>query len=367
VVANDVAPVDDILLVDDDPATIQLMGKLLAGVGHLRFATSGEAALKLAHESLPDLILLDVEMPGMSGFDVCQTLKADPALAEVPVIFVTSRSGPEFEVSGFDVGAVDFITKPVSPPLVLARVNTQLRVKRAIDELRRVATTDALTGIANRRLFDSELEREWLRSRRHGDPVALLMVDVDHFKRYNDRYGHPAGDTCLRAVGQALRGAAMRPTDFVARYGGEEFAMLLPKTSRSGAHAMAARVLRAVEGLRIAHEASSTASRLTVSVGIGCYDEDSACWVASRAGLRFVEALEAAEAHCTRTALVEAADQALYHAKHAGRAQAKLLDSGDVARDVPAAPDRQKSPVEGGKGEQERAATHAGFTAGHWP
>ena len=327
---------DNILLVDDDPGTIQLLGRILSDLGNLRFATSGEDALRLARESAPDLMLLDAEMPGMSGFQVCEALKADPALADVPVIFVTSHSEAAFEVAGFELGAADFIAKPVSAPLVLARVKTQLRVKHMADELRRIATIDVLTGVANRRRFDESLEREWRRARRSGEPLALLMIDVDHFKPFNDRYGHPAGDACLRSVAQALVGASLRPADLVARYGGEEFVVLLPQTPRGGAEHVAHDVLDAVEALGIAHEASLTARHVTVSVGVACYDDDSECWVAPSAASRFADDLRA---RCSPIDLVQAADKALYSAKHAGRAQARLLDIADVdtpqlARDI---------------------------------
>ena len=228
-------PDSHILLVDDDPITIRLLTHILADLGSLRFATSGADALRLARELKPDLVLLDAEMPGMSGFQVCAAFKANPLLADVPVIFVTSHSDPAFEVSGFDLGAADFIAKPVLPALVQARVKTQLRLKHLADELRLIALADTLTGVANRRHFDNSLEREWRRLRRSGKPLALLMIDVDHFKRFNDHYGHQAGDSCLRAVAQALVGACQRPADLVARYGGEEFVMLLPDTTRDGA------------------------------------------------------------------------------------------------------------------------------------
>src|ERR1700735_1562043 len=148
-----------VLLVDDDPGTIQLMGHILAGVGQLRFATNGNDALRLARESAPDLILLDAEMPGMSGFELLKMLKAESSLAEVPVIFITSHNQAGFEVSALDMGAADFIAKPLRPSRVMARVRAQLRVKHMADELRRTATTDALTGVANRRQFDELLER----------------------------------------------------------------------------------------------------------------------------------------------------------------------------------------------------------------
>src|ERR1700674_472501 len=266
-----------ILLVDDDPGAIQVMGRILADVGQLRYATNGTEALRLARESAPDLILLDAEMPGMSGFELLRNLKAESSRADVPVIFITSHTEAGFEVSALDMGAADFIAKPLKSSRVLARVRTQLRVKHLADELRRTATTDALTGVANRRQFDESLEREWLRAQRSGDPVSLLMIDVDHFKLYNDLYGHPKGDVCLKHVTQALLSTCKRPADFVARYGGEEVAMLLPQTPRHGAQRMAQRVLDAVATFGIFHEDSQTTHYVSVSVGIACFDDASVC------------------------------------------------------------------------------------------
>jgi diguanylate cyclase (GGDEF)-like protein len=325
---------DNILLVDDDPRTIQILGRILAQSGHLRFAIDGTEALRLARESVPDLVLLDAEMPGLSGFEVFSAMKAEPALSDVPVIFVTNHSDSTFEVAAFELGAVDFIAKPVSAPLVLARVRTQLRLKRLADELRRTATIDGLTGVANRRQFDDLLGREWLRAQRSGDPLALLMIDVDHFKLYNDRYGHPAGDACLRKVARALVGASLRPADLVARYGGEEFVLLLPQTPRGGAQRMAQRVLGAVEALAIPHAGAPTPGHLSVSVGVGCYDDESECWTAGSSDSR---SADAGHPPCSPFDLLRAADKALYAAKHAGRAQARLLDIADV--DSPQAAD----------------------------
>ena len=285
---------DNILLVDDDPTTIQLLGRMLADVGNLRFATSGKDALRLAHESAPDLVLLDAEMPGMSGFQILEALKADPALADVPVIFITSHNEPAFELSGFEQGAADFIAKPVSAPLVVARVKTQLRVKRIADELRRIATIDGLTGVANRRGFDDALQHEWRRARRSGDPLALLMIDVDHFKSFNDRYGHPAGDVCLRAVALALVRCSLRPADLVARYGGEEFVVLLPDTPVAEGQVILTRLQRALTGGLFMHESKQVF--VTFSAGVTAY--------------RANEAIETA---------LERADQALYEAKRTGK------------------------------------------------
>lgn len=318
-------PDHNILLVDDNPGMIQLMGRILSGVGQLRFATSGAAALQQIRDVPPDLVLLDAEMPGMSGYQVCEIMKADPALRDIPVIFVTGHSAPEFELKGLEIGAVDFIHKPISEPLLMARVKTQLRVKRLTDELRRIGTIDPLTEVANRRSFDAALAREWKRGLRAGDPISLLMIDVDHFKLFNDRYGHPGGDTCLRSMGQLLRSTSLRPADTVARYGGEEFALLLPQTPRAGAQHLAHRVLDAVESLAIPHEASPTARHVTVSIGVGCYDQDSSCWVETSSDSRFGHIMPAKAAD-----LVLSADKALYAAKAGGRAQAWLLDVGDV-------------------------------------
>ena len=316
---------DDILLVDDDPGTIRVLAAILADVGKLSFAVNGKDALRMARESIPDLILLDAEMPGMNGFLVCEALKADRELAHVPVIFVTSHRELAFEVSGFELGAADFISKPLNAPLVLARVKAQLRVKHLADELRRIAATDGLTGVANRRRFDEALEQEWGSARRAGDALALLMIDVDHFKAFNDLYGHPAGDACLVSLAQAMLRACLRPADLVARYGGEEFAVLLPKTSQVGAEHVAHAILDAVDALAIAHEGSATATHVTVSVGIASCDAGSTCWLpvlVDRASARYIA-----------KDLVEAADKALYAAKNAGRdrASAQDIDGADTS------------------------------------
>jgi diguanylate cyclase (GGDEF)-like protein len=315
---------DSILLVDDDPGVIQLLGRILATAGDLRFATNGEDALRLAEESPPDLILLDAEMQGMSGYRVLDALKGRPEMADVPVIFVTGHAEPAFEVSAFEAGAADFIAKPFRAALVLARVTTQLRLKRMTDQLRVAAATDGLTGVANRRKFDAILEQEWQRSRRSADPLSLLLIDVDHFKRYNDRYGHPKGDQSLRSVAQALVNAVRRPADLVARCGGEEFGVLLPQTARAGAQNVAQRVLAAVKSLDIVHADSPTARHLTVSIGIASYDENSVCWVSNPAEVRYIDDEQGLP--CTAADLVVTADRALYSAKRAGRAQSVLQD-----------------------------------------
>jgi diguanylate cyclase (GGDEF)-like protein len=292
-----------LLVVDDDPGVVQVLGRMLEGLGHLRFALSASDALRLARESAPDVVLVDAEMPGMNGFEFCATMKADPLLAEVPVIFVSSHGHVETEVACFAVGAADFIRKPPTAEVVVARVRTQLRLKALSDALRRAALVDGLTGVANRRRFDEQLRTECDRALRSGEPLSLLMIDVDHFKRYNDRYGHPAGDVCLVSVAAAIQGLVRRPADQVARYGGEEFAMLLPHTDVVGAAHLGARVVETVAALRIPHEGSLPDRVVTVSVGVATArcSPDGNCTPASA------------------LTLVGAADQALYAAKAAGR------------------------------------------------
>ena len=327
-----------ILIVDDDSSVIQVMGHILSGVGKLRFATNGEDALLILRDFVPDLILLDAQMSGMSGFQLFETLKKDSALADVPVIFVTSHSEPDFEISALEMGAVDFIAKPFRSALVRARVRTHLRMKHLADNLRRIASTDVVTGVANQPRFDELLEREWRRTRRGGEPISLLMVDLDDFRSYNDRYGHSKGNDCLRRVAEVLVSACRRPADLVARCGGGEFMVLLPQTSRIGAEQTARRVLQAVEALCLSHEDSPKKLVVTVSVGIACYDKVSACWTNSGPEIRL-----GSDSYlpCAASDLVLAADKALKAAKRAGRGQVTLRDISGVDRPEPA----QSSPA----------------------
>ena len=253
----------------------------------------------------------------MSGFDVCAALKADPVVADVPIIFVTSHRDEAFEVAGFAMGAADFIAKPVSPPLVLARVKAQLRFKRMSDELRETALVDSLTGVANRRQFDDALAREWRRAKRGQGVISLVLIDVDHFKLYNDRYGHPAGDSCLRSVAQALQGVCRRAGDLVARYGGEEFALLLPETPAGGAAHVAERSLGVVGASAVRHAASPVAPHVTISAGVASFGGQQGDWPGfmTNGGARTTPGTDSPRI------LIDAADRALYAAKKAGRAR----------------------------------------------
>ena len=288
-----------LLVVDDQPINIQTLYQIFHADHEVFVATSGEQALAFCRGNpLPDLILLDVVMPGLDGLAVCRQLKADPVLANIPVIFVTACMDPADETRALEAGGVDFITKPVNPMVVRARVKTHLTLKAQEDFLRSLVFVDGLTGVANRRRFDEALLSEWRQCRRAGTPLALLMIDIDHFKRYNDHYGHPTGDACLQQVAAVLKAAMQRACDLVARYGGEEFVCLLPGCDQAPALAKAQALQAALAARGIAHEASPTAAWVTLSIGV---------------------AVAQPQAGGSPAALVAAADAALYSAKHRGR------------------------------------------------
>lgn len=257
-----------LLVVDDQPINIRTLYHIFRTDHEVFMATGGAQALAFCRDTPPDLILLDVVMPGMDGLEVCRQLKANSATADIPVIFVTAQSDPMDETRALEAGGIDFITKPVTPAVVRARVKTHLTLKAQNDLLRALAFLDGLTGVANRRRFDEALQTEWRRCRRSHSPLALLMIDIDHFKRYNDRYGHQAGDACLQAVATALKNAFGRAHDLVARYGGEEFACLMPECDLPACSGKAEELRRAVAALAIPHADSPTAGITTISVGV---------------------------------------------------------------------------------------------------
>lgn len=290
-----------ILIVDDEPTNIQALGNLLKDEYRIRVATSGEKALAMLHNSgqpLPDLILLDIQMPGIDGYDVCRSVKADPNTSSIAIIFVTARNTISEEEFGLNLGAVDYIVKPFNPAIVRARVHTHIKLKQKTDLLEQYALLDGLTGVPNRRHFDEQYAAETKRSLREGHPLSAIMMDIDHFKAFNDHYGHGAGDQCLQKVARALAGTLSRPGDRVCRYGGEEFVALLPGTDADGAREVAERMRLAVEGLAIRHDYSSTGPVVTMSLGAATLEPG---------------------ADIEPDALLKRADQALYAAKEAGR------------------------------------------------
>ncbi|KQN70439.1 response regulator receiver modulated diguanylate cyclase [Duganella sp. Leaf61] len=430
-----------VLIVDDAPENLAALRKLMVEQGYQTFvATSGERALKIARRVHPDLVLLDVMMQGMDGFETCRQLKANASTARIPVIFMSARTGTDDVVAGFDLGAVDYIAKPLRMAEVSARVRTQLQIrvnvesqeeqaerlrtivnnmaeglliieadgriqftnpacdkylgyrenalagshisdllnplvaqeyldyfsryadapdvahhhgtreviirhrngssvcmdltltpmylrqplfigllhdithhKQSEDALQRAAMVDPLTKIANRRHFDSFLEKEWQRSMRSGQPLSLVVLDVDHFKLYNDTLGHPAGDACLQQVAQAIASHAMRTTDLAARYGGEEFVLLFAETPADAARTLAEAIRAHIEALQIPHPRSTTSAWLTVSIGVATI---------------LPHQLDNTES------LFVAADRAMYVAKENGRNQVRCTSTGNAALDA---------------------------------
>jgi diguanylate cyclase (GGDEF)-like protein len=287
-----------ILIVDDDPSNARLLALIFDDNYEVLCATDGEQALEMARQEHPEVILLDVMMPGIDGFEVCSRLKADGSTSGIPVIFITGVGDFGAETRGLKLGAVDYVTKPISPPVVKMRVRNQIELKQARDELTRLSITDGLTGLANRRHFDETLAKEYARLARHEGGLSLILLDVDYFKGFNDTYGHCKGDECLRAVANVISEATLRPADLGARYGGEEFACVLPDTDSDGALAIAEGIRNAIEALRIPHAGSASADHVTASFGI-----------ATRRCLPGGSPLE----------LIAEADRQLYRAKMGGR------------------------------------------------
>ena len=289
-----------LLVVDDQRINILVLNELFRNDCEVFMATNGEQALQICRAQLPDLVLLDVQMDGIDGFEVCRRLKADAESRNIPVIFITAQGGEADEVRGLQLGAVDFIAKPINPVIVRARVQTHLTLKLQSDLLRSMALFDGLTGVPNRRKFDEQLVRDWRQSQREQTALSVILIDVDHFKRYNDHYGHQAGDAALQAVARVLDGTLKRPHYLLARYGGEEFVGVLPNTGLSEAVELAERMQTEVRALNLEHVGSPEAQVVTISLGVAT--------VVARSDL-------------APQALVEAADQQLYAAKQAGRAR----------------------------------------------
>ncbi|MAL02822.1 MAG: diguanylate cyclase response regulator [Arenimonas sp.] len=293
-----------LLLVDDDPGNLRLLAGLLGDSYELRLATRAEAALQIAASQHPDLILMDVMLPGMSGLEACRRLAQDPGTMDIPVIFITGGSSEDDELACWDAGGVDFVSKPVHPVTLARRVAVHIKLKQQADRLRELAGTDALTGLANRRTFDSHASREWRRCRRLHLPLSLAILDVDWFKAFNDHYGHAGGDRALRLLADTLRRLCTRAGDTVARLGGEEFALLMPNTNAEGARTLLGRLLEAVDSLQEPH-AASPLGQLSISAGIASVEPETGGDLAS---------------------LMALADRRLYLAKAAGRA--RWVDAG---------------------------------------
>jgi len=317
-----------LLLVDDDPTIIQVLSRILADYATVRFATSGTDALRLSREARPDLILLDAQMNDMSGLQVCEALKADPALAEIPVIFVSSHQESELEVAVLEMGAVDFIRKPFNAAQVTARVNTQLKLKRLSDDLRSLSRVDRFTGVANEVAYQETLQREALRAAEARQSLSLVLLEIDFFESFEALYDRKVAEACVAAMAECVQRSTRRPGDFVARLGVDRFALILPDTPLEGALAAANRVVSAVEALDIGHQGSPVSRHVTCSGGVACLDTAAPAPAEGDAQAGTGNGVEA---------LASAAAAALERARAAGRAQVSLAPD-VVAADAGPAP-----------------------------
>ncbi len=288
-----------LLIVDDEPINLRMLDGMLQEHYEISVALNGEQALQRALSyPHPDLILLDIQMKGMDGYEICRQLMSNEITRNIPVIFITSLTDEEDERKGLELGAVDYITKPYRPAIIQVRLRNHLELKLKRDRLDSLSSIDALTGIPNRRSLEVFLEREWQRATRYQDNLAIIFIDIDYFKKYNDNYGHVAGDECLKLVAKTMHNTLSRDTDLLARYGGEEFVCVLPKTDIHGAEKVAESLRLAVCQLGITHEFSDYQC-VTLSLGV----------LSIKPNAQTGSAMET----------LEAADKLLFEAKKQGR------------------------------------------------
>jgi diguanylate cyclase (GGDEF)-like protein len=295
-----------ILVVDDMTTTLLLLHDLLKDTYEVKIAKSGTKALEILESPNDiDLILLDIEMPDINGYDVCRRIKNNETIKNIPIIFITGRTSQEDEEYGLNLGAIDYITKPFNKAIVKLRIKNYLNLKIKNDMLEKLSMYDGLTNIRNRRFFDETFEKTFSEIKRDKKSLAVLMIDIDFFKPYNDNYGHGQGDETLRKVAKALEKTIKRASDFVARYGGEEFVILLKDINKDGVEAVANNLLNAVRELKITHEFSKIENYVTVSIGASFYNSSS---------------------DITKLELLLKADETLYNVKNSGRNNFAILE-----------------------------------------
>lgn len=295
-----------ILVVDDMTTTLLLLHDLLKDTYEVKIAKSGTKALEILESPNDiDLILLDIEMPDINGYDVCKRIKNNETIKNIPIIFITGRTSQEDEEYGLNLGAIDYITKPFNKAIVKLRIKNYLNLKIKNDMLEKLSMYDGLTNIRNRRFFDETFEKTFSEIKRDKKSLAVLMIDIDFFKPYNDNYGHGQGDETLRKVAKALEKTIKRASDFVARYGGEEFVILLKDINKDGVEAVANNLLNAIRELKITHEFSKIENYVTVSIGASFYNSSS---------------------DITKLELLLKADETLYSVKNSGRNNFAILE-----------------------------------------
>jgi diguanylate cyclase (GGDEF)-like protein len=288
---------NSLLIVDDDKSNLMMLSHILQPEYTVRVASEGASAVRIAEKYVPDLILLDIIMPGMDGYEVFTALQNLEKTAQIPVIFITGLTSDTEEKKGLELGAVDYISKPFDDMIVKLRVRHQIRIINQMRTIEHLSMMDQLTGIPNRRNFDNRLRTEWGRASRDNIPLSLLMIDVDHFKNYNDTYGHQQGDKVLCLVAQVLTQTLKRVSDFAARWGGEEFAVLLPNTDSDGGLAIAEQIRGNIESTELSCD-NGDITKLTISIGVNAHNPMPTCSIDQ---------------------FISRADAALYNAKDAGR------------------------------------------------
>ena len=299
-----------ILVVDDSSANIEILASLLKDDYNIKIAKNGLKALEVVTSTPIDLILLDVVMPDMDGYQVCKALKNSEVTNTIPIIFITSNDTPEDEEYGLLLGAVDYIKKPFHPSIVKMRIQTHVNIKLKSDMYQELSLYDGLTHIPNRRSFDEGYNKLYKEAQREGHSIVVMMLDIDYFKPYNDNYGHGKGDETLIKVAAAISGSIRRPSDIVARYGGEEFVVVLKDVDTEGAKKVAQALVESVASLKIEHGYSAIASFITISVGV---------------------AYKFAKSEISQDALLKISDEALYRAKEGGKNRFEFVEvNGDV-------------------------------------
>jgi len=320
-----------VLVVEDNKSASMIVCRIITSMGHEAVhVESGEDAVRLFKEDHFDLILMDVEMPGMNGFDATRLIRKASLDLWVPIIFLSANTADTYLTIGIEAGGDDYLSKPVKPAVLKAKIQAMSRIAnmqeqlaesnknlaRVNEELQLLSCMDGLTSVVNRRGFERQFDVEWRRTLREMTPLCVVMIDVDEFKGFNDHYGHLAGDDCLRVVAQALKGQLLRPGDMVARYGGEEFVILLPNTNIEGAVNVAKNIQKDLHNANIDYPHSSVSDRVTICMGIYCTNQ-----------------LDANFDRSDNSVLLARADKALYKAKDSGRNQYVVYDTGGIERD----------------------------------
>ena len=291
-----------ILIVDDMSTNLMMLSDILKDDYNIKISKTGEKAIELCKNLDIDLVLLDIEMPLMNGYEVCKNLKNYEKTKNIPIIFVSAKNSEEDEEYGLNLGAIDYISKPFSKVIIKARVKNQIKLKQKTELLEKLSNYDGLTNIKNRRYFDDRLTQVYKDSKIKNTNLALMMIDIDFFKPYNDNYGHGKGDEALKIVAKTLENSVLntldRPNDLVARYGGEEFVVLLSNIDLKELEEISNRLVKAIRDANIEHKFSKVASYLTISLGAVLYKSSNDLSIAS---------------------IMKSADEALYEVKQKSR------------------------------------------------